>query len=244
MVTEGKSLRGFVVIALAVTVIWALLGLVAYFLFSNWEARGTFGDMFGSINVLFSGLALGAVVYTIHLQQQDLKIQRDVQRIQLEDLKIQSQAAVSSAEQLAVQQQLLNYQISQETVINLINIKNKFVENFQYYEGDQLKYNKIVPDYTTGLDGFYKYYKTTKELGGAQLNLNVYFDTYFFILQFITDSNLSEKQKEILANILTIQTTDVEIFVMCDEYINSNNQHRLALLKKYKLMDRYNFIKR
>ncbi|MEK4977191.1 hypothetical protein [Bacillus sp. FSL K6-6540] len=241
MATEEKSLRGFVVIALAVTVIWALLGLVAYFLFSNWEARGTFGDMFGSINVLFSGLALGAVVYTIHLQQQDLRIQREVQRIQLEDLKVQSQAAVSSAEQLAAQQQLLNFQICQDTVINLINIKNKFVEEFTFEMGTHMKGRKLIPDYVArGIEAVVEYYRRNTQPS----RLEMYFNTFFYTLQFITDSNIDEKQKQVLADILNIQTTDTELAIIYRYYrdnpILNNSQHRLALLSKYNFDIRVN----
>lgn len=238
METEGKSLKGFIIIALIVTVVWAILGLAAYFFFSDWEARGTFGDMFGSINVLFSGLALGAVVYTIHLQQQDLKIQREVQQIQLEDLKVQSRAAVSSAEQLAAQQQLLNYQICQDTVINLVGIKNRFIEDFSYDAGPTVKAGKVLPrQVKEGIEGFYEYYRFNK----TPVRLRMYFDTFFYTLQFITDSNIDEKQKQVLGDILNIQTTDVELTVIYHYYENSpmlNSQHRLALLGKYNFGNR------
>ncbi len=39
--------------------------------------RGTFGDMFGFINALFSGLALAGVIFAIFLQRKDLKLQAD-----------------------------------------------------------------------------------------------------------------------------------------------------------------------
>jgi len=40
------------------------------------NSRGTFGDMFGSINALFSGLALAGVIFTILLQSKELSLQR------------------------------------------------------------------------------------------------------------------------------------------------------------------------
>lgn len=39
--------------------------------------RGTFGDMFGSINALFSGLAFAGVIYAILLQREELGLQRE-----------------------------------------------------------------------------------------------------------------------------------------------------------------------
>ncbi|WP_025722738.1 hypothetical protein [Paenibacillus polymyxa] len=126
MKTERKSYLGLIIIIFVVFSIWFLLGTVAYYVFDNWTDRGTFGDMFGSVNVLFSGLAFALVLYTIHLQKQDLDIQREVQKIQIKDLKLQAEATAKSAEQLEGQQQLLNFQVIQGTVLNLINIKNRY----------------------------------------------------------------------------------------------------------------------
>ena len=53
-------------------------GLLAYFLLPDWTARASFGDMFGAVNALFSGLALAGVVFAILLQHQDLSLQRVV----------------------------------------------------------------------------------------------------------------------------------------------------------------------
>ena len=39
-------------------------------------ARGTFGDMFGALNALFSALAFACVFYTLLLQRRDLELQR------------------------------------------------------------------------------------------------------------------------------------------------------------------------
>jgi hypothetical protein len=42
----------------------------------DWNKRGSFGDMFGSINALFSGAALAGIIYTIFLQRRELQLQR------------------------------------------------------------------------------------------------------------------------------------------------------------------------
>tara|TARA_R110000868_G_scaffold408910_1_gene693199 strand:+ start:4718 stop:5404 length:687 start_codon:yes stop_codon:yes gene_type:complete len=64
-----------------------LIGVVLFFSLDTWTDRGTFGDMFGVVNSLFSGLALAGIVYAIFLQRRDLKIQREeleLTRIELE----------------------------------------------------------------------------------------------------------------------------------------------------------------
>lgn len=55
---------------------WAISGLIIYYSFNDSSDRGTFGDMFGAINALFSGLALFGVIVTILIQQKELHLQR------------------------------------------------------------------------------------------------------------------------------------------------------------------------
>lgn len=72
--------------------IWVMLGGVALLFLLNFsmvffvedrDVRGTFGDQFGAVNALFSGLAFTGLIYTIILQRRDLKLQRDDLRLQL-----------------------------------------------------------------------------------------------------------------------------------------------------------------
>jgi hypothetical protein len=42
---------------------------------SEMEARGQFGDMFGVVNTLFTGLAFAGLIYTILLQRKDFEMQ-------------------------------------------------------------------------------------------------------------------------------------------------------------------------
>lgn len=41
------------------------------------QQRGSFGDMFGAINTLFSGLAFAALIVTVLMQREELKLQFD-----------------------------------------------------------------------------------------------------------------------------------------------------------------------
>lgn len=75
----------------AVAAVWSISGLALYFV----KDRGTFGDMFGAVNALFSGLAFASIVYTILLQRQELVLQRrelELTRGELQGQKLQLQA--------------------------------------------------------------------------------------------------------------------------------------------------------
>lgn len=72
---DDKSL-----ILIAVIVFIVVIGLWLITLFTllgkSETARGTFGDMFGGVNALFSGLAFGGIIITILLQRKELSLQR------------------------------------------------------------------------------------------------------------------------------------------------------------------------
>lgn len=75
-----------------IAIIVILYGCFAFYAFSIWntnssESIGTYGDSFGTINALFSGLALGGIIYTIILQQKELKETREIFLVQSFDTK-------------------------------------------------------------------------------------------------------------------------------------------------------------
>jgi len=69
-----------------------------------------FGDLFGSVNALFSGLAFVALIYTIHLQRQELSLQRTELKLQREEM---AASRGELAAQVAVQKSLHRATIGQ-----------------------------------------------------------------------------------------------------------------------------------
>ena len=61
---------------LIVICIWVISGFISWGFFGDWVKSGSFGDTFGAINSLFSGLALAGIIYTIYLQKTELSLQR------------------------------------------------------------------------------------------------------------------------------------------------------------------------
>lgn len=243
MKSKKKTYWSLTTIISVVVFAWFVLGALAYFIFKNWTDRGTFGDMFGSVNVLFSGLAFASVMYTIHLQKQDLNIQREVQQIQIQDMKMQAQATAKSAEQLEGQQQLLNFQVVQGTVLNLINIKNRYIKDFRW-----APYGKLPAGFDLeetqelhgeeAVLGYFKLFNDNPESTLTDTFFSKYFRMFFYTLNFINESNINQKQKQVLADILSIETSDPElrIIYMC----HGNKQGELLLLKQFGFDKLYN----
>ena len=72
-------------------IILFLLNFSMIFFVSGENTRGTFGDQFGAVNALFSGLAFTGLIYTIILQRRDLAMQRDDLRLQRDELALTRQ---------------------------------------------------------------------------------------------------------------------------------------------------------
>lgn len=71
-----KEWKSFLIAGCIVIVVWAASFVFIYQYFDKWEKRGQFGDLFGSVNALFSGLAFAGLIITIRQQHKDLEYQR------------------------------------------------------------------------------------------------------------------------------------------------------------------------
>lgn len=67
-----KKYKILIAFALIALMIQCVCGVVIYQIVPTETARGTFGNMFGAISTLFTGITLAGLIYTIHQQQKDL----------------------------------------------------------------------------------------------------------------------------------------------------------------------------
>ena len=74
---QGNNAPSFGLRALILVgvLLWVIVDLSIFLLLPDWSTRGQFGDMFGAINALFSGLALAGVIYAVFLQRAQIAIQ-------------------------------------------------------------------------------------------------------------------------------------------------------------------------
>jgi len=78
-ITDIDNKFTITILFISVIAIWVLCWVLIAnsTLLIGWDTKGQFGDMFGSVNALFSGLAFAAITYTILLQRHDLKLTRE-----------------------------------------------------------------------------------------------------------------------------------------------------------------------
>lgn len=123
-----------------VLIVWIAFGVALFF----YDDRGTFGDMFGSINTLFSGFAFGGIIYTIYQQRAEFRLQR-------EELRLQRDEVAKTNAALDQQVRATNVQRFENTFFNMIELHNQIVKNIividntKAYPSD-LPPAKFIPD--------------------------------------------------------------------------------------------------
>ncbi len=109
---------------------------------------GTFGDMFGGINALFSGIALAGIIFTIFLQRKELKLQR-------KELK-------NTREEFTTQNETLRKQRFENTFFQLLNLHHEIVDKLHFGKKEKREVfeyaigvlkNKFPKGYTLEEDG-------------------------------------------------------------------------------------------
>jgi hypothetical protein len=81
--------RVALVLLLGLLGLQVLVAIGVYLAFpDDWAKRGQFGDLFGVVNALFSGLAIAGVVYTVLVQQEQLSAQLEQLTLTREDLAL------------------------------------------------------------------------------------------------------------------------------------------------------------
>ncbi|WP_343334184.1 putative phage abortive infection protein [Draconibacterium aestuarii] len=98
--------------AIIVIILWASNFILLAF---DGNRRGVFGDMFGVVNSLFSGLAFAGIIITIFLQSRELKLQRD--------------ELAETREEFKTQNLTLRLQRFENTFFNMLSLHHDIVNN-------------------------------------------------------------------------------------------------------------------
>lgn len=168
----------FLLIVMVIIFLWG----ASWYFIPTWYGKteleaGTFGDMFGAVNALFSGLAFAGLIYTILLQREDLKIQRKSFDNQFKELQHQ-------VENTKRQLELTKYQSYQDTLRYLFQVKAKAIENIKYYKWDEesghVKLNRSGYDF---IDLFYQAEESNIQKNSTEKNI-IFLDIFKFINKY------------------------------------------------------------
>jgi hypothetical protein len=76
MEDKDKYFKYFIIIAAILVAVSVLFPFAVNHYFDDWAKSGTFGDTFGALNAVFSGIAIAGLIVTILLQRKELAHQR------------------------------------------------------------------------------------------------------------------------------------------------------------------------
>jgi hypothetical protein len=120
---ESKYTLGlFIWIICGVFAAWLVYAFLLYKLSGDWSHRGAFGDMFGAINALFSGLAFAGIIFTILLQREELKLQREELKLTRTELTRTASAQEASQKELSKQAETLQITAQINAINTLIGV--------------------------------------------------------------------------------------------------------------------------
>ncbi|AQV15442.1 hypothetical protein [Acinetobacter pittii] len=266
--TKLKNLKSFFlcsILILAVVGMWIgyPYGLTHLGSIPNTSNYGTFGDSYGALNTLFSGLAFATLIITLILQRKELQLQRKA--VQDQQLEIQKsndiadqQRVIANQQAILIQQQITDSKIQSfyqllfkyideknrkinalttysESGMNVINdFCNKFEQEFGYSTSHE--YLSKLDDETLRNhinEVLYAVHSHTEN----QLSLIEYDEYLNFILNFIE----THKDLEITENaILTFISYQNINEMKCMAYLAIENEELFDFIHKYALLRKLN----
>ena len=130
--TTKSGHKAFIYWSAAIIIIWGIyLFLIPYLVP---EKTGEFGDMFGALSLIFSGLAFAGIIYSIYLQKKELGLQRQELEETRKELKRSADAQENSEKELKNQAQLMATAAKINGNVGLIN---HFHERRKKYTGTE-----------------------------------------------------------------------------------------------------------
>lgn len=130
--SNEKHNVGPVVWVVAVIGAWLASPWVVKWAVAKWHVDfnniGTFGDSFGALTSLFTGLAFVGLIITLRQQKAQIEMQREDLQLQRGEMKETRDELAGQKEQMELQNQSLRQQMFEQTFFNLLNVFNQLVE--------------------------------------------------------------------------------------------------------------------
>ncbi len=134
---QSKNQSYLIVLVTSVIGLWIGSAFIIMSISPAWGERGTIGDMFGAVNALFSGLAFAALIYTIILQREEIKLNR----LEIENNRKELKKA-TTAQQLS--QQALKEQAKQTELTAKINAISTVIGYYNNQIGNANNSNELI----------------------------------------------------------------------------------------------------
>lgn len=206
---------------------WAFL-ISCYSGLTDWSQRGSFGDMFGAVNALFSGLAFAALVITVYLQSNAL-IQT---RAEVEERSFENKFFQLIHGYNDILNGIGKYQKVDGGIVRIVG-RQRFEKLYQEYQGEfNTQLQKAQQEDPFKL--VQRTYKTFFERNEAELGN--YFLNLYNIVAFIDRSSISNKKD--YTRLLRAQLSSYEVLLLFYNCLSEYGHEKFKpLLEKYSLLE-------
>lgn len=211
--------------------------------FQSYEERGTFGDMFGAVNALFSGLAFAGLIVTLLYQKEELALQREELKATRDEMKNQRM-------EFEEQNKTLKRQRFENTFFNMLSLQKEIISDL-FYEATESKPPFGVVQ-CSGREVFHVIYK---QLWGFNLFplkgfehiskisipslLDHYFRSLYNIYKYMDNSRLiDDAERYEYACIIRSQLSDYELVLLFYNCLTVNGCEKFKpLIEKYSVFN-------
>ena len=251
--TNHKKMN-YTLIAICAIIGTILLWSISFFMLSwEFDRRGTFGDMFGAVNALFSGLAFAGLIVTLIMQHEELGLQR-------KELAQTNKELEAQREEFADQNKTMKIQRFENTLFNMLSLHQDIVNGLYYVPKDgadrtpeskgryvfDVFYNTKITDFGDGYNSqVYGIEGVIRQENNPEAYLDVseisIFDNYFRHLyrmfKYIDVSPLiDDSERYDYACIVRAQLSDCELLMLFYNALNVDDHGELKfkqLIEKY-----------
>ena len=258
--TKSRLWIWIIIAIIGVIALWGLSWILIDKYIDSSTDQGTFGDKFGAVNALFSGLAFAGLIVTLLYQKEELKLQREELAQTREELKGQR-------EEFEEQNKTMKRQRFENTFFNMLSLQQEITHNLSYEnpiqdEAELMRYdvkqriykNRAVFEglYTNAIidyDGSRCYGGIINKLaihGCAAYSLvrglsflDHYFRHLYRIFKYVdTSDSISEDERYEYACIVRSQLSDYELVMLFYNCLTSNGRAKFKpLIEKYSIFN-------
>jgi len=228
MPSDRKRDRSWIVPGLLVVAILLIMFSATRLIPQAYKApsnAGEFGDMFGGVNALFSGLAFVGVIYAILLQRRELQLQREELQQTREELEGQKL-------QLEAQNRTFRQQTFDNAFFQMLSLHHQIVNSIDLREA-----SADADAMATGRDCFVRFYDDLKKLletdsrfssvGATRENVVIaygelynriqpdvghYFRNLYNIVKFVDRSDVEDQR--VYTNLVRAQLSSHELLLL------------------------------
>lgn len=239
-----------------ILIIYSLSWICIDYFIADPQIRGTFGDKFGAVNALFSGLAFAGLIYTIILQKDELSLQRKELKQTREEMKQQTMQFEEQNKIIQIQRFETTFfnmmQYLQEITQGLTITLNKAVikkahdvsgRSFRVADTEAIDFcGKQVFEETYGDGANLKKLIQSKGIKGYNESDEVslydhYFRYLYRIMKFVDDSFLEYKDRYKYVAMLRAQLSRYELVWLYYNGLSDNGNEKMKpLMEKYAML--------